>query len=228
MTVEPPMFQRARSEEQRAERRERILATATTMLESRRVADLSLNELARQVGLAKSNVLHYFESREAVLLELYGREYQSWLIDLDSRLTIEQNSNRSLDLDTVARAIADTVADRPVLCELTAASAGVLEHNVSAEVAAEYKKSAISNSYRLAELVGSRIGPFPNTSALVFVAAVSIIIGGVWASSQPSEAMAAAYAAHPELRSMQIDFRTAVRELVATVLAGLRERIPRA
>ena len=29
------------------------------------MAELSLNELARRVGLAKSNVLRYFDSREA-------------------------------------------------------------------------------------------------------------------------------------------------------------------
>ncbi|MEU6392218.1 hypothetical protein [Streptomyces sp. NPDC046939] len=32
------------------------------------VAKVSLNGLSRRVGLAKSNVLRYFESREAILL----------------------------------------------------------------------------------------------------------------------------------------------------------------
>ena len=63
-------FQRARSEEQRAIRRQAILDTAAAMLDEMPVAEVSLNELSRRVGLAKSNVLRYFESREAVLLEL--------------------------------------------------------------------------------------------------------------------------------------------------------------
>lgn len=58
-------FQRARSEEQREGRRRAILDTAAAMLTEMPVADLSLNELSRRVGLAKSNVLRYFESREA-------------------------------------------------------------------------------------------------------------------------------------------------------------------
>jgi len=63
-------FKRARSEEQRTQRRRMILDTTAAMLAEMPVAHVSLNELSRRVGLAKSNVLRYFESREAVLLEL--------------------------------------------------------------------------------------------------------------------------------------------------------------
>ena len=63
------VFQRARSEEQREARRQAILGAAAAMLAEMPVAEITLNELSRRVGLAKSNVLRYFESREAVLLE---------------------------------------------------------------------------------------------------------------------------------------------------------------
>jgi AcrR family transcriptional regulator len=63
-------FQRARSAEQREARRRTILDTAAAMLEEMPVSEVSLNELSRRVGLAKSNVLRYFESREEILLEL--------------------------------------------------------------------------------------------------------------------------------------------------------------
>src|ERR1700732_2693774 len=75
-------FQRARSEEQREARRRAILGAAAAMLAEMPVAQVSLNELSRRVGLAKSNVLRYFESREAVLLELLDSIGQDWLADL--------------------------------------------------------------------------------------------------------------------------------------------------
>ncbi|HWD78120.1 MAG TPA: TetR/AcrR family transcriptional regulator, partial [Kribbella sp.] len=80
-------FKRARSAEQRAERRRAILATAATMLAEMPVADVSLNELSRRVGLAKSNVLNYFDSREAVLLELSGSELTAWVQDMSAALS---------------------------------------------------------------------------------------------------------------------------------------------
>ena len=80
------MFQRARSEEQRAARRQAILGTAAAMLAEMPVAEVTLNELSRRAGLAKSNVLRYFESREAVLLELLDSAWQDWLVQLDEEL----------------------------------------------------------------------------------------------------------------------------------------------
>ena len=63
-------FQRARRPEQMAARRAAILDAARAMLTDKGVADISLRELSRRVGLAKSNVLRYFDSREAIFLEL--------------------------------------------------------------------------------------------------------------------------------------------------------------
>src|SRR2546429_10012855 len=74
-----PAFRRARSDEQREIRRQAILRVAAGMVAEMPVAELSLNELSRRVGLAKSNVLRYFESREAVLLELLDNAWRDWL-----------------------------------------------------------------------------------------------------------------------------------------------------
>src|SRR3954451_10825730 len=79
-------FQRARTEEQREVRRRTILDMASAMLEEMPVAALSLNELSRRVGLAKSNVLRYFETREAVLLELLDAAWREWLDGLAAEL----------------------------------------------------------------------------------------------------------------------------------------------
>ncbi|MFD0474903.1 TetR/AcrR family transcriptional regulator [Nonomuraea thailandensis] len=84
-----PTFQRARSEEQRELRRRAILDATAAMLNEMPVAEVSLNELSRRVGLAKSNVLRYFESREAILLELLDRAWKQWIDDLPGRLAAE-------------------------------------------------------------------------------------------------------------------------------------------
>ena len=80
------VFQRARSKEQREVRRRAILDTAAAMLAEMPAAQLTLNELSRRVGLAKSNVLRYFESREAVLLELLDALSREWLDQLATEL----------------------------------------------------------------------------------------------------------------------------------------------
>src|SRR3954449_3685380 len=79
-------FQRARSDEQRALRSQAILDTAAAMLDEMPVADVSLNELSRRVGLAKSNVLRYFESRDAGLLQVLDDCLGTWLAELADEL----------------------------------------------------------------------------------------------------------------------------------------------
>ena len=204
-------FSRARNDEQRASRVASILATADEMLGELRVADLTLNELSRRGGLAKSNVLRYFPSREAVLLQLLDRETRAWLDE------VEVNAPRG-----VAAAIASAAARRPVFCDLTASSPGVLERNVSAEVATEYKRASLETSDRLARIAG--FDGLESQGGLIFVATVVLLIGGLWASSQPTESMRAAYASHDDLHPFEIDFESSVREIVATTLAGLEAR----
>ena len=87
-------FQRARSEEQREIRRQAILDTAAAMLDVMPVSEVSLNELSRRAGLAKSNVLRYFESREAILLELLDRATKLWLSELPGQLAAGMAARR--------------------------------------------------------------------------------------------------------------------------------------
>src|SRR2546421_10588276 len=108
-------FQRARSEEQREVRRQVILKTAAAMLTEMPVAQLSLNELSRRVGLAKSNVLRYFESREAVLLELLDSTWQEWLAGLDQDLAVVgPNAPPAQRRHQLAVVLASSLAARPV------------------------------------------------------------------------------------------------------------------
>ncbi|AYG02567.1 TetR/AcrR family transcriptional regulator [Gryllotalpicola protaetiae] len=223
MTAE---FARARSDEQRAMRRRAILATAAEVLgDGTRVADLSLNALARRVGLAKSNVLRYFETREAVLLALLDAEYGSWLDEVEGELVqSDAPADTASQLERIADVISRTIAARPMLAELVATSAVVLEHNVSAEIAADYKRRAYAQAMRLVGLVEARLGELPDASRIALAASVNLAIGGAWGMCRPSPGMAEAYARDPELAAMQLDYRVAVRELVATALTGLLAR----
>ncbi|MBN9629730.1 MAG: TetR/AcrR family transcriptional regulator [Actinobacteria bacterium] len=210
-------FSRARSEEQRAQRREAILAAAAEMLADTRVADLSLNELARRVGLAKSNVLRYFESREAVLLELYGREFAAWLDALEARL----DALTARTAESLAAAVADTAAERPVFAELCAAAPGILEHNISGPVARDYKRTLLGHVARLGTLASPWIGD-DREGVLVFVGTVTLGIGGIWSTCRLSPGMAEAYRLDPELSAFRVDFRESLEILLVTVIRGLR------
>jgi AcrR family transcriptional regulator len=216
-------FQRARSAEQRELRREAILDAAAAMLAEMPVAQVSLNELSRRVGLAKSNVLRYFESREAVLLELLDRAWQEWFVELRQSLGVGPGAPAERG-DQLAAALAASLASRPVLCDLACAQAAVLERNVSPEVAARYKRAAIANLNALARLVLARLPELGGHDAFRLAAATVMVISGLWPLAQPSPAMLAAYEADPALAAMRVDFAATLREVLEVLISGLLAR----
>jgi AcrR family transcriptional regulator len=224
------MFQRARSEQQRELRRRAILDAAAAMLAEMPVAEVTLNELSRRVGLAKSNVLRYFESREAVLLELLDSAAQEWLAQLGQDLagTVRPGVPAVDRADQLAAVIAASLAARPVLCDLAGAQSAVLERNVSAQVAAEYKRATIANVGTLGRLVLGCLPELGADGAGQFAGATVLTAGALWPATQPSAAMLAAYAADPALAALRLDFGTALRELLAILAAGVLARAPRA
>jgi len=219
-------FQRARSDEQRAIRRQAILDTAAAMLAEMPVAQMSLNELSRRVGLAKSNVLRYFESREAVLLELLVVAWRDWLGELAGALAagVDPAAPPGRRGDQVSAVLADSLTARPVLCDLIGAQAAVLERNVSAQVAAQYKRSAVANAVALAGLVRERVGELSELDAMRFAAVAAMVTGAVWTHAQPSAAMLTAYREDPELAALRLDFTDTLRQTLAVLFSGLLAR----
>jgi AcrR family transcriptional regulator len=220
------MFQRARSEEQREARRQAILGAAAAMLAEMPVAEVTLNELSRRAGLAKSNVLRYFESREAVLLELLDSAWQDWLAQLDAELAgaVVAGDPVASRADQLAAAVADSLAARPMLCDLISAQAAVLERNVSPQVAAQYKRASIAGISALGALLLRSVPELGEPDAFRLAGAAVMTTAAVWPHTQPSAAMLAAYAADPALAAMRLDFTATLREVLEVLTAGLLAR----
>lgn len=215
------MFQRARSEDQREVRRQEILGTALAMLEEMPVSAISLNELSRRTGLAKPNVLRYFESREAILLELLIRAWDEWLAALppllETRVTLKSASRRRGD--RVAQIIAMSLAARPVFCDLFSAHASVLEYNVSGDVAARFKHAALANVQSLARMLGDRL-PELGDMAGQLSAQIGFAMSAVWTHSRPSPGVLAASEVDPSLARHRIDFEKVLETMIATLISG--------
>ncbi|MFD8342281.1 TetR family transcriptional regulator [[Kitasatospora] papulosa] len=218
-------FQRARSEEQREIRRRAILDTAVAMLDEMPVGAVSLNELSRRVGLAKSNVLRYFESREAVLLQLLDDAWKQWTADLADHLAAGVDAGAGVDVrgEQFASVVVASLAERTMLCDLFSAQAGVLEHNVSADVAARYKRAALANVDALADLARTHL-PELGDRAEGLARSMTMMIGAMWTHARPSPAMLAAYDADPSLAVLRMDFAASLREMLATLTAGTLAR----
>ncbi|WP_433475606.1 TetR/AcrR family transcriptional regulator [Spirillospora sp. CA-142024] len=216
-------FQRARTQEQRTERRRQILTTAAAMLTEMPVAKLSLNELSRRIGLAKSNVLRYFESREAVLLELLDAQVQDWITDLERSYGPADGTPRERG-DRLADVLATSMVERPVLCDLLSTQTAVLEHNISTQVAIDHKHAAKRAMADLVQLVTRHVPEFGPQGAAQLVEVTLLMAGAAWPCDQPTEALQAAYASDPELAAMRLNFTDVVRRTAEVTISGLLAR----
>ncbi len=220
------MFQRARNEEQREARRRAILGAAAAMLAEMPVAQVTLNELSRRAGLAKSNVLRYFESREAVLLDLLDSAWQDWLVQLEADLAnaVDATAPLAVRADQLGAAVAASLASRPMLCDLISTQAAVLERNVSPQVAAQYKRASVAGITALGGLMLKCVTELGEHDAVRLAGVVTLMTGALWPHTQPSAAMLAAYAADAALAALRLDFTTTLRELFQVTIAGLLAR----
>jgi AcrR family transcriptional regulator len=196
------------------------------MLDEMPVADVTLNGLSRRACMAKSNVLRYFESREAVLLELYTEAMTEWVDAADEAAAagIDAAGPAGARADALTRIITSTLAQRPLLCDLISVQASVLEHNVSTDEVLKFKRASIANVERLSRLVMRHLPELSADDAARFTTIAALLASSVWVHSHPPAAVVAAYEADEALRPYRMDFNVALPDALDVVLAGLLRR----
>jgi AcrR family transcriptional regulator len=218
-------FQRARSDEQREVRRQAILDTAIDMLGQMQVTELSLNELSRRVGLAKSNVLRYFETREAVLLELLNDQMRDWLGGLDGAIAkgIDASARPEARAGQLAAILGASLAARPLLCDLVGAQGAVLERNVSTPVAKQHKRASFARVATMSGLVRRHV-PELGESAEWFCLMALLSAGALATYVPPPPSLLAVYAEEPDLGRLNLDLEDALRRALTSLLVGVLPR----
>ncbi|MFC4330855.1 TetR family transcriptional regulator [Streptomyces andamanensis] len=214
-----PGFRRARSAEQREARRRAILAAAAESLEETPVGDVSLRELARRVGLSKTNVVRYFETREAVFFALLNQSFDQWLDELPADLAAAAPPGPASPA-SVTDALARSLARRPLLCELLSSLGTELERNLSAETAREFKLTHTRAQTRLAALLREHLTALTPAAARELVSTAILLTAGLWPFAHPSPAVTQAQQ-DPGLAHTRVDFADRLSRALHITLTGL-------
>ncbi|MEZ4398492.1 MAG: TetR family transcriptional regulator [Kofleriaceae bacterium] len=210
-------FQRARDPEQKEQRRQDLLAAARQLIAAGGLPAVGLSAIAREAGLAKSNVYRYFGSREEILLELLAEDADAWATAFEAAAAALTASD---DVARVAAIVAATVAAQPMTCELIAVVAGVLEHNTSATAAAAFKARMLALSIRIHDVLVATLPSLPPARATDVVRYLHALIGGLWPMARPNATMCAILA-EPRYASLRCDFEADLRGCLRALLSGL-------
>jgi AcrR family transcriptional regulator len=210
-------FQRARRPEQKMRRQAAILSAARELALRDGVRKVSLADIAARVGVHKSALLRYFETREQIFLELTAEAWRDWADAIHAGLDTAAMGSAGLVADVIARSF----GDRPLLCDLVAHTPLNLERNVSPGGVRRYKMTSLGTVNEAASLVQRVLPDLTLAECTEFVATLASLAGAVWQMANPAPALAELYASDPALAQACVDLTSRLRRTAQILLAGL-------
>jgi AcrR family transcriptional regulator len=208
-------FVRARRPEHKQQRREAILAAARDLAAESGMRNVSLGAVAAAVGLAKSNVVRYFGTREEIYLELAAEGWAEWAGAAAGRLRDAEGPS-----DVVA-VLTETLAERPLFCDLLSHTSTTLEHNVSVPAARVFKRLILSVLTDLSADVARAHGGLTEEEAFELAATATVLAGTFYPISNPPPTLVQLYAEDPDLAATCPPFVPTLKRALSALAAGL-------
>jgi len=211
-------FQRARSPEAKRHREDAILAAARSLGAERGIRQITLTDIADAVGMHKSALLRYFETREQIFLRLTAADWREWSAALRATLELVGGSPTA---DAVASAFSTTLADRPMFCDLLAQAPLNLERNVSLEAVRAFKLVTHSEVDAIVEAVRRLLPGLTELDCVDVVATATSLSGAFWQMANPPAEVAALYRSDPRMALAVFEIEPRVRRVLTAMLTGM-------
>jgi AcrR family transcriptional regulator len=214
-------FQRARSAEAKQQRESAILAAARALGAERGIRQITLTEIAEAVGMHKSALLRYFETREEIFLRLTADGWREWSAALRASLE-ELAAPVPLPLPAaVAEVFARTLAARGLFCDLLAQAPLNLERNVSLDAVRGFKLVTLTEVDAIVTVVRRLLPGLTERDGIDLIAAATAMSGAFWQMATPGPEVAALYRSDPRLAHAVVDVEPRVARLLTAMLTGM-------
>lgn len=207
-------FQRARSAEAKAQRHNDLIWAATCVLEENGVDGLTLQAIASRAGIVKSNIYRYFETREAILVELLLRDFVEIVKELEMQVSGEMTPA------DMANQLAEMFASRKRLCELMSLIAPTMEKNISIDCVRDFKRALLGEATRAGAALQKGLPWLNAEEALNVFFTIHVFVAGLWPITSPPPVLEALYK-EPEFAPLKQDFSQALIGMITAHLLGL-------
>jgi AcrR family transcriptional regulator len=210
-------FQRARSTEAKHLREATILDAARRLGAERGIRQVTLTEIAEEVGMHKSALLRYFETREEIFLRLTAEAWQEWSDALRAELGMLTTPTPA----DVAAVFARTLAARGAFCDLLAQAPLNLERNVSVDAVREFKLVTHTELDAIVIAVRSVLPALSRSDVVDLIATATSLSGAFWQMATPRPEVAALYRSDRRLAYAVFDVEARVERLLTALIKGL-------
>ena len=209
-------FQRARSAEAKRAREQAILDAARRLASERGIREITLTDIADAVGMHKSALLRYFETREEIFLRLTADGWREWGPALRAELARDEDPTPS----SVAGAFARTLAARGPFCDLLAQAPLNLERNVSVDTVRTFKLVTHAELDDIVATMRTALPDLHEPAAVDVVATAVALAGAFWQIATPGEAVLALYRSDPRLGHALVDVEPRLAGILGRLLRG--------
>jgi AcrR family transcriptional regulator len=223
-----PDFQRARSPEAKQHREDAILAAARSLGAKRGIRQITLADIADSVGMHKSALLRYFETREQIFLRLTAEGWREWSVALRAKLDRVGGSSTA---KKVASAFSTTLTDRGMFCDLLAQAPLNLERNVSLEAVRGFKLVTHNEVDAIVEVMRRLLPGLTERDCIDVIAAATAMSGAFWQMANPGPEVLALYDSDPRMAPFPMldarlhhtvfEIEPLVRRVLTAMLKGL-------
>lgn len=212
-------FQRARSALAKQAREEAILDAAHALGVERGIRVITLTDIAAAVGMHKSALLRYFETREQIFLKLTAAGWREWSARLRERLGALPDASPT----TVAEVFAATLTARPLFCDLLAQAPLNLERNVSLESVRAFKLVTLEEVDAIHSTLRELLG-LDEEQAVDTIATATSMAGALWQMATPGPETQALYRSDPRLAHAVVDVEPRLCRVLEALLRGMTGR----
>src|SRR6201997_718672 len=207
-------FRRARSAAAKQRREFAILDAARSLGAGRGIRQITLTDIGEAVGLHKSAMLRYFETREEIFLRLTADGWREWSMALREGLAAPTPA-------AVAAVFAGTLAARGLFCDLLAQAPLNLERHVSLDAVRAFKLVTLAEVSAIVTVVRRLLPGLTERDGVDLIAAATAMSGAFWQMATPGPEVAALYRSDPRLAHAVVDVEPRVTRLLAAMLDGI-------
>ena len=213
-------FQRARSATAKQQREQAILAAAAELGAERGIRRITLTDIAEVIGMHKSALLRYFETRELIFLRLTAAGWREWSAALRGGLTGITEPTPS----AVAEVLAASLTARPMFCDLLAQAPMNLERNVSLESVRAFKLVTLEEVTTIVSALRGLLPTLDDRDAVDVIATATSLAGAFWQMATPGPEVEALYRSDPRLAHAVVNVEPRLVRILTAQLAGLLAR----
>ena len=207
-------FVRARSDDQKRERRATLLDGARRAVQDKGVNKVSLSDFAKEAGIAKSAFYKYFSSKEEILAHILMQEFQVITENLRSKTAGVR------DIRALAKEISYAFADRPLAPEILSEISRTLDQATPLDRLIEIKRLFVETQRNWTEVILQSPLGFDVAGAKELVKSCYAYTAGLWPLTRERPDLLKA-ATEAGFRDTYGDFRSEMERFIVLQCGGI-------